>query len=144
MTDIWRSLVAQRILWENNWMLLFHSPTGVQARNEHNLMNDFENEIPGYLHNETIAETLMGARLKAGPATIGNSLMRSSERHARAGGDAGGRPQRSSERDPSGRLFRWDRPPREQRHNNWQPACEALSSAVRPRNGHPWSPRRSP
>ncbi len=85
MTDIWRSLVAQRILWENNWMLLFHSPTVVQARNEHNLMKDFEDEIPGYLHNETIAETLMGARLKAGAAEIGNNLMRCYETLVGAG-----------------------------------------------------------
>ena len=76
MTDIWRSLVAQRILWENDWMLLFHSPTVVQARNEHNLMKDFQDEIPGYLRNEMIAERLMGVGLKAGAAEIGNNLLR--------------------------------------------------------------------
>jgi hypothetical protein len=85
MTDIWRSLVAQRILWENNWMLLFHSPTVVQARNEHDLMKDFQDEIPGYLRNETIAETLTSVRLKAGVAEIENNLLRCYEALVEAG-----------------------------------------------------------
>ena len=59
MTDIWRSFVAQRCLWELGRSVVFHSPSEVrQERNKHDLMKDFEDEIPGYLANEKIAETL--------------------------------------------------------------------------------------
>jgi hypothetical protein len=58
MTDIWRSLVAQRVAWQRGWSVLFHEATVVQERNSHNLMRDFEDEIPGYLNNRRIAERL--------------------------------------------------------------------------------------
>ena len=58
MTDIWRSFIAQRIAWENNWHVLFHAPTVWQERNAHNLMRDFADEIPGYLHNRSIGDAL--------------------------------------------------------------------------------------
>jgi len=76
MTDIWRSLVAQRILWENGWKLLFHEPTVIQDRNDHNLMTDFRDEMPGYLYNEAIAAILGDLPLKAGIDEIGNNLVR--------------------------------------------------------------------
>jgi hypothetical protein len=43
MTDIWRSLVAQRIAWENGWNVLFHEPTVRQQRNEHDLLSASRN-----------------------------------------------------------------------------------------------------
>ncbi|MBA3831033.1 MAG: DUF288 domain-containing protein [Chthoniobacterales bacterium] len=58
MTDIWRSFVAQRIAWERDWSLLFHEPTVYQERNEHSLMRDFADEVPGYLRNREIGEIL--------------------------------------------------------------------------------------
>lgn len=59
MTDIWRSFVAQRCLWELGEGVTFHSPSEVyQDRNEHDLLKDFESEIPGYLHNDLIVKTL--------------------------------------------------------------------------------------
>lgn len=65
MTDIWRSFVAQRCLWEIGEGVTFHSPSEVfQDRNEHDLIKDFEDEIPGYLQNDLIAETLQGLQLK--------------------------------------------------------------------------------
>jgi hypothetical protein len=76
MTDIWRSFVAQRILWENGWMLLFDEPTVVQARNDHDLMRDFRDEIPGYLHNEAIATILDALPLEPGSSEIGKNLLR--------------------------------------------------------------------
>jgi hypothetical protein len=54
MTDIWRSFVAQRCLWELNSGVSFHSPTVYQERNEHSLLRDFEDEVPGYLLNDKI------------------------------------------------------------------------------------------
>jgi hypothetical protein len=74
MTDIWRSFVAQRIAWENGWGILFHGPTVRQERNEHNLMRDFRDEVPGYLHNSSICEALGGLRLSAGVGHLGENL----------------------------------------------------------------------
>lgn len=70
MTDIWRSFVAQRIAWENGWAVLFGPPTVTQLRNEHNLIKDFSDEIPGYLNNRRIAETLENLDLSPGPQNI--------------------------------------------------------------------------
>jgi hypothetical protein len=63
MTDIWRSLVAQRCLWELNQGVTFHPPEVDQERNAHDLMRDFEDEVPGYLLNERIAAVLAGTKL---------------------------------------------------------------------------------
>lgn len=75
MTDIWRSFVAQRIAWENNWHILFEEATVWQERNEHNLLRDFEDEIPGYLNNAKIATTLEKLELKKGSAHLGDNLI---------------------------------------------------------------------
>ena len=74
MTDIWRSLIAQRIGWENNWLILFHGPTVSQQRNEHNIKKDFADEIPGYLHTENIQKILEGLSIKAGAKNIPGSM----------------------------------------------------------------------
>lgn len=66
MTDIWRSFVAQRIAWTNNWHVLFHNATVYQDRNEHNLLIDFKDEIPGYLNNGLLCEELQKLDLKSG------------------------------------------------------------------------------
>ena len=63
MTDIWRSFVAQRLAWGEGWNLLFHEATVYQERNEHNLMKDFADEVPGYLRNREIGEALAGLDL---------------------------------------------------------------------------------
>ena len=76
MTDIWRSFISQRIAWENGWHLLFHEPTVWQERNEHNLMRDFADEVPGYLHNERICRTLEDLPLAGGAEHIGANLRR--------------------------------------------------------------------
>lgn len=74
MTDIWRSFIAQRIAWLNGWGILFHEPTVRQNRNDHNLLRDFSDEIPGYLHNERICEALAALPLKIGVEKIGENL----------------------------------------------------------------------
>lgn len=58
MTDIWRSFIAQRCLWELGEGLIFTSASVYQERNEHSLLRDFEQEIPGYLQNEKIRRVL--------------------------------------------------------------------------------------
>jgi len=74
MTDIWRSFVAQRICWANGWSVLFHEPTVWQERNEHNLMRDFKDEVPGYLHNTAICEALDRLQLPSGAEHLGDNL----------------------------------------------------------------------
>ena len=75
MTDIWRSFVAQRICWEQGWGVLFHEPTVWQERNEHNLMRDFRDEVPGYLHNASIREALAALDLAPGVERLGENLL---------------------------------------------------------------------
>ena len=74
MTDIWRSFVAQRIAWENGWSVLFHEPTVWQQRNDHDLLSDFRDEVPGYLLNGTIGETLSNLRLRPGATALNENL----------------------------------------------------------------------
>ncbi len=75
MTDIWRSYVAQRIAWECGWSVLYHESTVWQERNEHNLMKDFEDEIPGYTNNLKIGKELQSLSLKAGKENIYENLV---------------------------------------------------------------------
>ena len=76
MTDIWRSFVAQRIAWENGWSVLYSSPDVFQERNEHSLMRDFADEVPGYLHNRAIGDRLETLKLTAGAENIAENLIR--------------------------------------------------------------------
>lgn len=64
MTDIWRSLVAQAVLWSTDRHLSFAGATVVHRRNEHNLMGDFSEELPGYLDNRNIGRILRKEFLK--------------------------------------------------------------------------------
>jgi STELLO glycosyltransferases len=74
MTDIWRSFIAQRCLWELGRGVVFHSAEVVQERNPHNLMRDFNDEIPGYQKNEELVQRLMGLSLDGGAASVGGNL----------------------------------------------------------------------
>ncbi len=70
MTDIWRSFVAQRVAWECNWGILFHSATVKQERNGHSLLKDFEDEVIGYTKNKEIMDNLVSLKLKNGEENI--------------------------------------------------------------------------
>ncbi len=74
MTDIWRSFVAQRIAWACDWNILFHGATVYQERNKHDLLEDFANEMPGYLNNAKICNELADIHLKNGIGNIFDSL----------------------------------------------------------------------
>ncbi len=76
MTDIWRSFVAQRCLWALGHGLVFHGPEMFQDRNPHNLLRDFEQEIPGYLGNDRIRAVLEDLELSAGIGEVGNNCHR--------------------------------------------------------------------
>jgi hypothetical protein len=58
VTDIWRSLVAQRVLWELDCRLAYMPASVRQRRNVHDLMRDFGLEVDGYLHNDEIVRAL--------------------------------------------------------------------------------------
>jgi STELLO glycosyltransferase-like protein len=74
MTDIWRSFIATRIGIENGWAILFHEPSVRQERNEHDLLSDFRDEVPGYLNNNNICEALRGLSLRSGRDHLGDNL----------------------------------------------------------------------
>jgi hypothetical protein len=85
MTDIWRAFIAQRIAWANGWRVLFHAPTVHQDRNFHDLMRDFEDEIPGYLENRQIAEILEKFDAEPGVENIPGNMRGCYDRLAAAG-----------------------------------------------------------
>ena len=74
MTDIWRSFVAQRLLPGLGASLVVTSATVHQERNEHDFLEDFTQEIPGYIGTEKIRETLEGANIKGAPEHVLDDL----------------------------------------------------------------------
>jgi hypothetical protein len=76
MTDIWRSLVAQRCLWELGQGITFHAAEVVQERNAHDLLKDFADEVPGYLKNEAIRQLLEKLPLRGGGGNAPANLLR--------------------------------------------------------------------
>jgi hypothetical protein len=76
MTDIWRSYVALRICWENDWNVLFHRSTVWQERNEHDLMKDFADELIGYQNNKAICGKLEKLQVKPGVANIPDNMIK--------------------------------------------------------------------
>jgi hypothetical protein len=85
MTDIWRSFVAQRCLWELGHGLVFHPAEVDQERNQHNLLRDFEDEVPGYLHNHRIVAALEGLALRGGEPAVSGNLLKCYEALVRIG-----------------------------------------------------------
>ncbi len=85
MCDIWRSFVATRICWENNWNILFHGATVFQERNEHDLLQDFRDEVPGYLSNAQLCRELSDLTLKGGVGSLGEDLKSCYELFVRLG-----------------------------------------------------------
>ena len=85
VTDIWRSFVAQRCLWELGYGLAFHGPESFQQRNVHNLLRDFQEEIPGYLNNNRIISILEQVQLSGSTETVADNLHRCYEALISAG-----------------------------------------------------------
>jgi hypothetical protein len=74
MTDIWRSFIAQRCLWELGQGVVFHAAEVHQERNEHDLMRDFNDEVPGYQRNRELVEVLESLRLRTGNEAVAENL----------------------------------------------------------------------
>lgn len=65
-TDIWRSLIALKILHNDSVKILYFGTTMTQGRNEHNLMKDFIDEVAMYLYNDEIYQHLDKMKLRKG------------------------------------------------------------------------------
>jgi hypothetical protein len=85
MTDIWRSFIAQRCLWELGQGVVFHAAEVFQERNEHDLMRDFVDEVPGYRRNRELAATLETLPLESGAGQVTDNLRRCYEALVAAG-----------------------------------------------------------
>ena len=57
-TDILRGYIAQRLMWVDELHLGFLGSMVYQLRNQHDLMKDFEDEIPCYLRIEEVVDAL--------------------------------------------------------------------------------------
>lgn len=66
-TDILRSYVAQRGLWAIGKNVVFTGASVKQERNPHNLMADFQSEIPCYRDIDKVVETLNTLTLSGNP-----------------------------------------------------------------------------
>ena len=75
MTDIWRSFIAQRCLWELGYGVVFHGADVSQNRNEHDLKMDFHDEIPGYTRNKEIVSILESLQLGGGNEHVSENLL---------------------------------------------------------------------
>lgn len=62
--DILRGIIANVLLKHLDKNMAYTSPNVTQMRNEHNLMEDFESEIPMYLANEYIVSKLMDLKFE--------------------------------------------------------------------------------
>lgn len=63
-TDILRSYVAQRLVWEKGALIAFCSPTVFQDRNPHDIMADFRDEIPMYQQCDAVISMLNSLELE--------------------------------------------------------------------------------
>lgn len=72
--DIWRSYIAQRLVWEINGHLTFIYPTVyTNQRNKHDYLKDFEFELPLFLQTEKLVEVLDSLSLDK---NLGKSLIK--------------------------------------------------------------------
>jgi hypothetical protein len=85
MTDIWRSFIAQRCLWELGQGVVFHAAEVFQERNDHDLMRDFNDEVPGYQRNRELAQRLSDLSLQSGEHAVVLNLRRCYEALCAAG-----------------------------------------------------------
>jgi hypothetical protein len=76
MTDIWRSFIAQRIAWTCGWSVLFRNSTMWHQRHDHNLLDDFRDEISGYENSALLCHSLKTLDLKPGKENIPENMIR--------------------------------------------------------------------
>ena len=64
-----------KILHANNLPISFATSTNYQFRNFHNLIDDFENEIPVYLNSDKIVQILSKTKFPKGNKNINKALI---------------------------------------------------------------------
>lgn len=74
MTDIWRSFVAEACLYAMGKSIAFRDATVFQERNQHSLIRDFADEVPGYLNNTKIVELLAKLPLSGDVDRVGENV----------------------------------------------------------------------
>ena len=74
-TDIWRSLIALKILKNDNKKILYFGTTMFQDRNFHDLNSDFNLEVPMYLNNKKIYGILDKLKFKKGEKNYSDNLL---------------------------------------------------------------------
>ena len=62
-------------LWEAGLEVVFHASEVSQTRNAHSLLSDFKAEVPGYLGNANLADTLERVHLRPGVNNIGDNVI---------------------------------------------------------------------
>ncbi|MDQ3100437.1 MAG: STELLO glycosyltransferase family protein, partial [Bacteroidota bacterium] len=85
MTDIWRSYVALRICWANDWHVLYSNADVWQDRNEHDLMRDFAQEVVGYQNNMKICDELSALDIEPGLDHLSDNMLRCYDVFIRSG-----------------------------------------------------------
>ncbi|KAJ1464662.1 hypothetical protein T484DRAFT_1649289, partial [Baffinella frigidus] len=60
VSDIWRGYIAQAIMKHTGHLLAFSSPWVVQKRNPHDILSDFDAEIPLYTQSSSFVKFLRG------------------------------------------------------------------------------------
>ena len=75
-TDIWRSLVALKILKNDRKKILFFGTTMFQDRNFHDLNKDFEQEVPMYVSNKKMFNILNDVRFSKGEKNYLKNLLK--------------------------------------------------------------------
>ena len=75
LTDIYRSYIAQRILWECDSNLSFHPSTVKQIRNAHDLIDDFYYETDSYIKIDKLAYILDDLKLYNGKDNLMTNLI---------------------------------------------------------------------
>jgi hypothetical protein len=63
-TDILRSYITQRIMWEFDYRIGFHKPNTYQVRNEHDFFKDFLGEVSMYQNLPKVIDMLNNINLK--------------------------------------------------------------------------------
>ena len=74
MTDIWRSFIAQRLIATLEGSLVILPSTVRQERNSHDLMQDFRDELEGYVGYKRFVNVLNSVTLYGGLGYLGDNL----------------------------------------------------------------------
>ena len=75
-TDIWRGIIALNIILNDDLGVLVFGTTMIQNRNIHNLMNDFNLEIPMYLNSKSIFDFIENLKIKKGEKYFEENLIK--------------------------------------------------------------------